>query len=151
MSFSIEYGNLFDHPAEALAHGVNCLGVAGAGIILEMKRRYPEAIRQYQQKALQGKLLPGTAMFSSALPERRFIIHCASQHRPGPDARVQWLQSSLVDGLQMLELHYIPRLALPLIGGGIGGLEPEVAEHTIRSVAELSRVEVTLVLPKARV
>ncbi|CPY83044.1 Uncharacterised protein [Mycobacteroides abscessus] len=29
MSFTVETGDLFAHPAEALAHGVNCQGVTG--------------------------------------------------------------------------------------------------------------------------
>lgn len=147
MSFNVEYGNLFDHPAKGLAHGVNCLGVAGAGVALQMKRLYPEAIQKYTQKAAEGRLLPGSAMFCRE-PDR-YIIHCASQHRPGPDARPEWLRSSLTDGLQMAAFHNIPSVALPLIGGGIGGIPPGQAQLIIAEVAEqFPSIEVTLVLPK---
>jgi O-acetyl-ADP-ribose deacetylase (regulator of RNase III) len=74
------------------------------------------------------------------------IIHCASQDRPGPSATEEWLRSSLTTGLDLAVEHGISSVALPLIGGGIGGLDPAAAERIIREVAEASPVAVTLVL-----
>nr|WP_255525528.1 macro domain-containing protein [Mycolicibacterium sp. BK634] len=137
---------MFTHPAQALAHGVNCRGVAGAGVALLMKRRYPNAIQQYQILARRGDLLPGSALITPGGPGDRPIIHCASQDRPGPDAKVEWLRSSLDAGLSLASQHSITSVALPLIGGGIGGLEQAEAERVIREVAEVSHIDVTLVM-----
>lgn len=146
MSFSIEHGDLFAHPSQALAHGVNCRGVAGAGVAAMMKQRYPNAIYQYQVLAQRGDLPPGGAMICPGGPGDRTIIHCASQNEPGPDAREEWLRSSLTVGLDLAVSHGINSVALPLIGGGIGGLDPAVAEQIIREVSDASPVAVTLVL-----
>ncbi|SIM04943.1 RNase III inhibitor [Mycobacteroides abscessus subsp. abscessus] len=146
MGFTVETGDLFAHPAEALAHGVNCIGVAGAGVAAVMKRRYPNAIYQYEVIARRGDLQPGGALICPGGPSDRAIIHCASQNQPGPDATEQWLRSSLTQGLDLARKQGIASVALPLIGGGIGGLDPGVAEQIIREVAEASPVAVTLVL-----
>ncbi|SIE00833.1 macro domain-containing protein [Mycobacteroides abscessus] len=146
MSFTIETGDLFVHPAEALAHGVNCQGVAGAGVAAIMKQRYPNAIYQYEVIARRGDLQPGGAMICPGGPGDRPIIHCASQYYPGPDAREEWVRSSVAVGLSLAVEHGISSVALPLIGGGIGGLDPAVAEQIIREIAEASPVAVTLVL-----
>ena len=146
MSFTIETGDLFAHPSEALAHGVNCIGVAGAGVAAIMKQRHPNAIHQYEVLARRGELPVGGAMICPQGPGDMTIIHCASQYEPGPDARPEWLRSSLTVGLELAVAHGIASVALPLIGGGIGGLDPKVAERIIREVAESSSVAVTLVL-----
>lgn len=146
MSFTIETGDLFEHPAAALAHGVNCVGVAGAGVAAIMRRRHPNAINQYEVLARRGDLPPGGAMICTQGPGDKTIIHCASQDQPGPYATEEWLRSSLTVGLDLAVEHGISSVALPLIGGGIGGIEPALAERIIREVAETSPVAVTLVL-----
>lgn len=146
MNFTKEIGDLFAHPAEALAHGVNCQGVAGAGVAGLMARHYPNAIAQYKVLARRGDLPAGGAMICPGGPGDRTIIHCASQYYPGPDAREEWVRSSVAVGLSLAVEHGISSVALPLIGGGIGGLNPAVAERAIREAAEASPVAVTLVL-----
>ncbi|CPU57764.1 RNase III inhibitor [Mycobacteroides abscessus] len=149
MSFTIETGDLFVHSAEALAHGVNCQGVTG-GLASVMADRYPDAMTQYVILAQQGRITPGSAVFTRNRGREaglgRPIIHCASQNQPGPDATEQWLRASLTQGLDLAHKQGIGSVALPLIGGGIGGLDPAVAEQIIREVAEASPVAVTLVL-----
>lgn len=146
MSFVIEHGDLFAHPAEALAHGVNCRGYVG-GLASAMADRYASAMLKYSQAAYRGDLRPGQALLTSDR-SGRVIIHCASQREPGPDATEQWLRESLTAGLEQADEHGIASVAVPLIGGGIGGLDPAVAEQAIREVAEASPVAVTLVLPQ---
>ena len=143
MSFTTETGDLFAHPAQALAHGVNCKGVAGAGVAGIMARKYPDAIQQYKEAVRRGDLWPGEALIT---PDGdKVIIHCASQNSPGADATLHWLSSSLAAGLSLAAERGITSVALPLIGGGIGGLDPVVAKRIIREVAEASPVAVTLV------
>jgi O-acetyl-ADP-ribose deacetylase (regulator of RNase III) len=146
MSFTVETGDLFAHHAEALAHGVNCRGVAGAGVAAAMKQRYPNAIHQYEVLARRGDLLPGAAMITPGGPGDRPIIHCASQNEPGADATVEWLRSSLTVGLELAVKYAIDSVVLPLIGGGIGGLPPAEAQRIIADIASSSSVAVTLVL-----
>lgn len=143
MSFTAEVGDLFAHPAQALAHGVNCKGIAGAGVAGIMARRYPNAIHQYKVLAQRGDLPPGSALITK--DGGRTIIHCASQNFPGADAREEWLRTSLTTGLDLAVDHGIHSVALPLIGGGIGGLDPTLAEQIIREVSEESPISVTLV------
>ena len=145
MSFTHEIGDLFAHPAEAIAHGVNCKGVAGAGVAAAMKLQHPNAIHQYQVLARRGELPPGAAMICPQGPGDKTIIHCASQDHPGANATEEWLRSSLTVGLELALGHGIRSVALPLIGGGIGGLDPARAAAIIREVAEESPVAVTLV------
>lgn len=146
MSFTVAYGDVFAHPAEALAHGVNCKGVTG-GLASAVADRYPDAMTQYVLAARAGKLEPGQALLTRNRGAR-VVIHCASQRNPGADARLMWLAASLNDGLAQAQASGISSVVLPLIGGGIGGLDPAAAEKTIRDVSELYPLAVTLVLPR---
>lgn len=145
MSFAIETGDLFAHPAQALAHGVNCQGVVG-GLASMMANEYPDAMTQYVILARNGEIAPGSAVFTRNAGKDRAIIHCASQNMPGADATEEWLRSSLFVGLDHAVKNGISSVALPLIGGGIGGLAPAVAEQIIREVAGASPIAVTLVM-----
>lgn len=135
MTFTIETGDLFTHPAQALAHGVNCKGVAGAGVAAIMAKRYPLDIEIYKSEARSGRLKPGDALIT-ATGSGKLIIHCASQNRLGKDATVDWLSQSLTKGLGLAVEYGIESVALPLIGGGIGGLAPELARSTIREASD---------------
>ncbi len=40
-------GNLFDTKAKIIAHQVNCRGVMGSGVALQIKERYPYVYEMY--------------------------------------------------------------------------------------------------------
>ena len=146
MSFRVEYGDLFAAPPDmAVLHGVNCGGVMGAGVAREIRRRYPEASDTYQSACRMGRLHPGDALGVYDRAAGRYVVHCASQDRPGPRATEQWLVSSVSAGLQYAEKWGASGAALPLIGGGIGGIAPERAEELIGEVAGESPLDVVLV------
>lgn len=59
------------------------------------------------------------------------IANLASQRNPGPDATVEALVTSLA-ALLRDELPYdVDEVRVPLIGGGIGGIDPDIAERVI--------------------
>lgn len=45
--FKVVTGNLLNETRGILVHGVNCQGAMGAGIALEVKKRYPKAYESY--------------------------------------------------------------------------------------------------------
>lgn len=122
-------GDLFTSDQRALAHGVNCCGVMGAGIAKSFRTFYPVNYGVYRAQCMVKGLRPGGVLI---VPEddqdwddggERLIVNLATQNMPGPDARYEWLKSSVqfaVDQLLSLGVH---SLALPQIGCGIGGLE----------------------------
>src|SRR3990172_9124924 len=44
------YKSIFDTPADAYVNTVNCVGVMGAGIALEFKKRYPKMYEHYKEQ-----------------------------------------------------------------------------------------------------
>lgn len=123
MSYFERKGNIFDAgDLDALAHGVNCKGVMGAGIAKDFKLRWPAMYSGYRTLAEEGSLYPGN-VFPYRAPEGRFIYNLCSQDRPGPDAKLRWVAQSVAKMLDYAEDNQVKRIGIPRIGCGIGGLE----------------------------
>jgi O-acetyl-ADP-ribose deacetylase (regulator of RNase III) len=77
-------GDLFDSTAVALVNPVNCVGVMGAGLALEFKRRFPAAFVDYQAACKSGSLRIGKVHVSitSGEPER-YVIHFPTKNHLG--------------------------------------------------------------------
>lgn len=120
-----EDGDLFDCGIPAIAHGVNCQGVMGAGIALQFRQRYPEMYESYRRRcAKPSGFIPGDVM-PWRHDDGRVIFNLATQFLPGPDAKL-WMISAAV-GRMITEAHHdfcITRIAMPEIGCGIGGITP---------------------------
>lgn len=118
-------GNLLDPEFgfEAIGHGVNCRGAMGAGIALPIKNLYPdEMFDQYEAMCFSGHLTPGMVLpyETEGLPR---LYNLATQYNLGADARIDALWASVSQALVDCWRRGIPRLALPQIGCGIGGLK----------------------------
>jgi O-acetyl-ADP-ribose deacetylase (regulator of RNase III) len=127
---SRETGSLFDSNADALVVPVNCVGVAGAGLALEFRLRYPHWFAAYRSICLDSR--PYVRAAISIGKVWAYKPSCA-----GPSAIVSFptkrhwkLASSLdyiEDGLDSLRAWLIDRpqvesIAVPALGCGLGGL-----------------------------
>ena len=124
-STAVLIGNLLDlaHNGtfDLIIHGCNCQHRMGAGIALELARRWPDVAA-----ADQAVAAPQLGQFSTAVVHNRYakplmVCNAYTQVRPGRDARVQAIEQAL----QSISAQYDdPRLRIgyPLIGCGLGGL-----------------------------
>ena len=150
-------GNLLDPEFgfEAIGHGVNCRGVMGAGIALPIKNLYPDEMFDYYEAVCRsGHLNPGMVLpySTEGLPR---LYNLATQDDLGADARMDALWASVSQALVDCWRHGIPRLALPQIGCGIGGLQwdsEKMDAHrrryvydVLRDLSDASPVEIVIV------
>ena len=177
-NFSIDLGgDIFAEPTDdlhtAVGHGVNLFGVMG-GFAALIDTKFPDDAAAYrahcpfdidmigsvteQEVSLlepeNGLRLGDALVTGESLDSRLWVAHIASQARPGPDARVLALYQGVLSAARTLgEDGNIAVLRVPLIGGGIGGIDPAVAAHTIRLAAhaadDIANVEVILYLRDA--
>lgn len=127
----ITTGDLFanEHNAQAFAHGVNCVGVMGAGIAKEFRRRYPMMYEYYREPRILTWIEPGDCLAwnqddnCTPLQPVAIVFNLATQYRTGPHARYDWLEESLDQMLVKATDIGVTSIAMPAIGCGIGGLE----------------------------
>lgn len=113
-------GDIFDTKAQAIGHGVNVLGVMGAGIALQFKTKFPDMYQAYAYACANGGLEPGGVY--AYMYEDLIVYNIASQANPGADARLEWLESGLYSTAEHAWSLGLDLIALPHIGCGIGGL-----------------------------
>ncbi len=119
------------HGAEALAHGVNCLGLMGAGVAKELRARYPAMFRAYRAKCLGGMAL-GQVFVWGSKPDP-IIFNLATQERVGRGVQASALAigAALASTRRILNASGIASLAMPRIGCGLGGLSWLVVEPLV--------------------
>ena len=112
-------GDLFESGAEALVNPVNCVGVAGRGLALEFKKRWPEVYECYRQDCERGWLRPG-----------KLSVHYAEVAIIGFPTKRRWRDASRLDDIQTglpvlaayLKSYAVRSVAIPALGCGLGGL-----------------------------
>lgn len=129
--------DIFAPPAvnTVIGHGVNTRGLMGAGFAALIARRFPDVKRVYVQACNDGNLMAGMAQVVP-VDAVLSVANIASQVNPGADATVENLRAGMNDLYRQAALVNVPvHVRLPLIGAGIGGIDPIVAAHTILAAA----------------
>jgi len=140
--YSERRGDLFAaDDLEALAHGVNCRGVMGAGIAKAFRTRWPEMYHGYRSLAEEGTLQPGGVYTYRGTPAYKAIFNLCSQERPGPDAKLRWIASSVANMVHIAEEEDILSIGIPRVGCGIGGLDWIEVRMLLETIANESSVE----------
>ncbi|MDQ2740210.1 MAG: macro domain-containing protein [Actinomycetota bacterium] len=117
-------GDLLESGAPAIGHGCNCAGVMGAGIARVIRQEFPHGYLDYRRACASRKFSPGFAQICPAeTPGGPLLVNLATQDRPGPNAKLDWVRHSARDAVQQLTALGVQTLALPRIGCGIGGLD----------------------------
>jgi O-acetyl-ADP-ribose deacetylase (regulator of RNase III) len=114
-------GDIFTTLCEAIGHGCNCQGIAGKGIIVEIARYYPAAIKAYKTCCRHGNFYPGCIQVVPC--QGRFIVNMGTQKeikkgkRGG--AKVGFIRKCLEEIVKRKDFNSI---AFPRIGCNLGGL-----------------------------
>ncbi|AWN04045.1 phosphatase [Rhodococcus phage Peregrin] len=113
-------GDVFESGAPVIAHGCNTVGVMGAGIAKEIRKRYPEMHEMYVQKCDEQTFNPGDIYLH--MEDGQYIANLATQKYPGRNAKIEYIVESVSRLVQWAERHQVSHIAMPRIGAGIGGL-----------------------------
>jgi O-acetyl-ADP-ribose deacetylase (regulator of RNase III) len=143
MSFTEVTGDLFDMDLPAIGHGVNCVGIMGAGIARVFRDKYPDMFAAYKIRCAFHRLHPGQVMSWNA--GNQMILNLATQFYPGADATLGDVDAAVKQALRFCEKEGIASLGLPRIGSGIGGLRWEDVRKIMKDAAEASPVTLVVV------
>lgn len=130
-------GDLFSSQAQTLVNTVNCVGIMGAGVALEFKKRLRAMHEDYVRRCSRSLVRLGQPYIFKDLVGPWVLNFPTKQH---------WRSVSNLDdivaGLEYLKAHYkewgVRSLAVPPLGCGQGGLDWSVVGPTLyRHLSEL--------------
>ena len=132
-------GNLLLEHEGIIGHGVNCMGLMGAGIAASIRDMFPEVYHEYWLKCEEHKLEPGDCLTVKTQGTNAIthVANMATQFRPGADATYPALLHSLLMGARDATIKGYNRMGIPWIGCGIGGLEIPPVERYIGLVERM--------------
>ena len=123
MAITYVPGNIFDAPVEALVMPVNCVGVAGCGLALQCKQRYPVWYQLYRKCCQSGALQMGRPVLHWGIKPMILSFPTKNHWRD-----LSWLgeiEMGLLKANELCIVHGIGSIAYPKLGTGAGGLSWE--------------------------
>ena len=137
-------GDLFDLTLPALAHGCNCSGSMAGGIAVSFRALDERMYQEYAARCRAGTFRLGDVM-AWELEDGRVVYNLATQQRPGRDARLDAIATSVAAMLLDAEARGLDRVGVPRLGAGIGGLDWPAVESVLADAAAASRVTLVVV------
>lgn len=138
-------GDLFAGKSPAIAHGCNLRGVMGAGVAKAMKLRYPETFDAYEKMCNEKTFLGGdflvTEESNNGTP---LLIYNLMTQSGFEGADINFLQTAMTNMLYDLARRNIVSVTMPLIGGGLGGINPSACLNIYLKALELTGFKVQL-------
>lgn len=123
MTYSNHYDNILDSKCDVLVNPVNCEGVAGKGLALQFRTKYPKEMSRYKQECKAGILTPGNCILIQIDNMKQYICCFPTKdrwkdisHLSYIDVGLQSLYSLIYDKID------IKSIAIPALGCGLGGL-----------------------------
>ena len=133
-----------------IAHGVNCEGVMGAGVALQIKNKWPHVYRDYATycwRSRESNIL-GTYLSVLADDIEHVVFNMFTQASTGYGKQVSY--DAVHDSFKALNdnwenyhnLNYKSILAIPMIGAGLGGGNWDIISKIIDDVTPNIQIQV---------
>lgn len=145
-------GDLLSADVEALVNTVNSVGVMGKGVALQFRKAFPENFKAYERACRAGEVRPGRMFVfeTGQLTNPRLIVNFPTKRHWRGKARMEYIDSGLVDLVAVLERLKVKSVAIPPLGCGNGGLHwAEVRPRIEAALKPLADLHVTLYGPGA--
>jgi O-acetyl-ADP-ribose deacetylase (regulator of RNase III) len=130
---------MFNSKADMLVNPVNCVGVMGAGLALQFKKRYPSMYKEYAEKCKSGEIQLGKPYIHTVDDIK--IVSFPTKHHWRNKSKLEDVNNGLAALAGQLKCNPPKMLAIPAIGCGLGGLKwkdvhPLILEH-LSEICEL--------------
>jgi O-acetyl-ADP-ribose deacetylase (regulator of RNase III) len=118
-------GDLLKADVDAIVNTVNCVGVMGKGIALQVKRRYPDVFAAYARECKAANVRIGHMLTvpTNELHGPAWIINFPTKTHWKAPSRLSYIADGLPDLLRVVKELGIRSIAIPPLGAGNGGLD----------------------------
>ena len=138
-------GNLFASNCQTLVNTVNCVGVMGAGIALEFKRRYPAMYDRYVHYCREERIAIGKLwLYKPRNDERQWVLNFPTKTHWKFPSKMSYLSAGLENFVATHHARGIESIAFPVLGSGHGGISEEVALELMTKYLENTPIDVEI-------
>jgi O-acetyl-ADP-ribose deacetylase (regulator of RNase III) len=135
----VEYKSIFDTDCEAVVNPVNCYGISGAGLAAQFKRHFYYLDSVYVEACSSKKLLVNDVLpvknTGEQYPNIRYVIYFPTKNHWKEPAKYSYVDAGLRQLEQTIKTLEIKSIALPMLGAGLGGLDPRIIREYIYNFA----------------
>lgn len=130
---------VFDAPGQTIVNTVNCVGVMGRGIALEVKRRFPDVYKSYVKACQRGSLKVGKLHLVKS--KERWVLNFPTKVHWRGKSRTEYIEAGLRNFVATYKRRGITSVVFPALGCGSGGLKWEsvrpIMERYLAGLADL--------------
>lgn len=114
--------DILKSPCQALVNPVNCVGVMGAGLALEFRRKWPRMYSAYQRACREGKTQVGRVRLYRDEYATDILLFPTKEDWRNP-SKLEYIRDGLEHLASCAEYWQLRSIAMPKIGCGLGGLD----------------------------
>ena len=137
LHITVLQGSILEANAEVIVNAANSLGIMGGGVAGVIKRA--AGIEVEQEAVKQAPIPVGQAVLTSGGKTLfKGIIHAPTMPEPGMRIPVENVARATKAALSLADEKGFISIAIPGMGTGVGGVEPdEAARHMIRVIRSI--------------
>jgi O-acetyl-ADP-ribose deacetylase (regulator of RNase III) len=143
-------GDILTAQVEALVNTVNCVGVMGRGIALQVKNAFPANYAAYETACRTGSVEPGRMFVfeTGQFTNPRYIINFPTKRHWRGKSRLEDIETGLQALVSEVKRLGIRSIAIPPLGCGLGGLDwNEVRPRIEAALSEIPHVRALVYEP----
>lgn len=138
MTNTIINGDILKAKFGIVCHQVNCRGKMGAGIALKIRKKWPQAYKDYMEAYEERRLIPGEVILSTIVPDQLYVANICGQLDYGRNKQYT-IYEAVKQGLQKVNiianelglLVYIPKNMGCALAGGDWNIVSSIIEEVI--------------------
>lgn len=121
---TINERNIFETRCQTIVNTVNCVGVMGKGIALEMKNRYPEMFEKYKDFCQKGYIDIGK-LWLYKYSDEKWILNFPTKKHWKDNSEYEYIEEGMKKFLNTYKERGIKTIAFPMLGCNNGGLDKD--------------------------
>lgn len=125
----IKNSNIFNSKCQTLVNTVNCVGVMGKGLALEMKKRYPLMFEQYKTFCDENLIDIGKLWIYNHIVEKetvKKILNFPTKKHWKDSSEYDYIEQGMKKFVETYKNKNISSIAFPMLGCNNGGLNKDV-------------------------
>jgi len=123
--FVYKTGNILRSKAEYIFNAVNTVGIMGKGLALQIKQKYPDCLKDYEEACRDKRLKPESVLITYLVKEKINIVQFPTKAHWRDPSKYEYIEEGLKSFTIFLKNHNIQNvtIAIPKLGCGNGKLE----------------------------